>query len=380
MKLRTKEYIDAFAGNLLIALNVIPVRVAGFLLRRDHSLRTPPSCIIITKLLGLGSLLMATDAILAIKKKYPKARLVLVCSNTMRNEALHLALFDEVWGLNDSSFSGMALSFSGILLKSWRIRNKWVVNIEVYSKLSTIFSLWTFAQNRFGFYFNEVRFRQSLNTHHVYFNQSALAYDNYKQIANAMHATVDEIYRLPVRDDKSVGYAKKFIAINNNCSELAKERLIPIDTLLDVIRQLLQDPSIQITLIGSRQDHAYNESIVNNPALKPFEGRIDNIAGIYSFIDFVTILKNNCLLMLTIDSGPVHFAYRLQLPTVSVWGPTRPDTRIPPDFPHPTIYLHAPCSPCVHQTNILPCGGDNFCMKNIQAAEIVAAVKNELSR
>lgn len=379
MKLKTKERLDFFLGNLLIAINVIPVRILGLVIRRNHTVKQAPNTIIFTKLLGLGSILMAADAVLAIRKKYPVSRLVLICSKSISVEIRALSMFDEVWVLDDSGFIKMVISFCGILLKSWKSGSRWTVNLEVYSRLTTILSVWTFSRNRFGFYFSEVKFRHLLNTHHVYFNQMLLAYTNYEQMANAMNAEVTErfIIQLDLIDSK-LENTGDFFAINNNCSELAKERILPPAIMAGVIRYLLKNYEHDIYLIGSKTDYASNEELVVNYGLSEFESRIKNIAGLYSFGDYLLLLKKHCRLMLTIDSAPLHIAYRLNLPTVSLWGPTNPITRVPSMFQHETIYLHANCSPCVHHVNVLPCGGDNFCMKNMAELIIVEAIQKEL--
>lgn len=375
MKLSTKESIDLFFGKVLVFFNAFAARLLGFLLRRDHGIDKDPDCIIFIKMLGLGSILMAADAILAIRNKYPKASIVLICSNSIQKETSELGLFDEIWAINDSSFSKIITSSFRTLLASWKRKNKWTVNLEVYSRLSTIFALWTFARNRFGFYFNEVQFRYVLNTHHVYFNAMTLAYHNYEQMAKALNADVTETYTIPVAQKNTESSTqKKYIAINNNCSELAKERVLPAATLEKIISDLLRKYDHDIVLIGSKVDFNANERILQSPSLDSYKGRIVNIAGKYAFLDFLSFLKYECVLMISVDSGPVHFAYRLNMPLVSIWGPTNPQTRIPDSFKHEVIYLEAPCSPCVHHTNVLPCGGDNFCMKNIQASQILVAV------
>jgi len=382
MKLKTKEGIDFIFGNILVAINVIPVRILGLLIRRDHSVTgRSPKTIIFTKLLGLGSLLMAADAVFAIRKKYPDSKLVLICSKSIANEIRALSMFDDVWELNDTGFLKMLLSFTGILIKSWGSGRRWAVNLEVYSRLTTILSVWTFSRNRFGFYFSEVKFRHLLNTHHVYFNQMLLAYTNYEQMANAMNAVVSERFIIPLKNSSSMPKNKiDFIAVNNNCSELAKERGLPPLTMVGVIKQLLMDYDYDVYLIGSKADHQPNEDLIKHNELAILRSRIKNIAGIYSFEDYLQVLQNGCKLMLTIDSAPLHIAYRLDLPTVSLWGPTNPITRVPAMFKHETIYLHPNCSPCVHHVNVLPCGGDNFCMKNITELSIVTAIKKEIHK
>jgi ADP-heptose:LPS heptosyltransferase len=108
----------------------------------------------------------------------------------------------------------------------------------------------------------------------------------------------------------------------------------------------------------------------------PQNNRIENIAGKYAFRDYYTYLYNNCLLMITIDSAPLHIANKLNVPNLSIWGPTRPANLIDTDTDNEYIYLNASCSPCVHQTDELPCGGDNFCITSITLLEITSKLQN----
>ena len=86
--------------------------------------------------------------------------------------------------------------------------------------------------------------------------------------------------------------------------------------------------------------------------------------------------------MVTIDSGPLHIARKLGLPTVSIWGPTNPASymKIPvaEENRHLFHYNKVACSPCVHHHEQLPCGGNNFCMKDVQAASIIEKISQLL--
>ena len=64
MQLKIKQQIDNLIGGGLVALHLLPVRVLGKLLRLNHSLAKPPRNIIVIKMLGLGSLILAGDPIL----------------------------------------------------------------------------------------------------------------------------------------------------------------------------------------------------------------------------------------------------------------------------------------------------------------------------
>jgi len=372
--LRYKQQLDKYLGNFLIVFNLIAAKTLGFLFRRNHSLQPAPRTILFIKIMGIGSVLMAADAVLAIKEKYPDARLVLLANRSVIQGIQPTGLFDEYREFNDSSLLDVISSTLKHLFSAWRNKGLWVCNLEVYSKLTTLFSLWTCARNRFDFFFNEVSFRKNLNTHAVYFNQFALAHENYDRMAEALGAEVQRYFEFnKFPGAQRSNSHKKYILISNTCSELAPERLYPDDFLVELCTQLFVKYNHPIFLTGTKGDKNYYETILQKISLK--DARIRNMAGSYSIEEFISLLYNDCGLLITVDSAPLHYAYRLGVPTVSLWGPTNPATRMKESALFKAVYLSVHCSPCTHHTSVLPCGGDNFCMKNMHTAMVMEKVE-----
>lgn len=369
MNLRFKRQLDYVAGNALVAFNLVAARTLGILLRRNHTLDPPPQKIAFIKILGLGSVLLAADAITAVRLKYPQAKLVLICGKGVRPGIEPLGLFDEILEIQDSSFWAMIRSSLSILWKCWRSKSLWIADLEVYSKLTTIFMLWTCARNRFGFHLNPVRFRLSINTHNVFFNQFVHVNQNYEELAKAMGAESVVPVNFPGYPERKRTGSEKWIAINNTCSDLSKERKMPELLFKQVCEWILTNTDFNLAFTGAPSDFTPLENFIdkNLPACK---GRTKNIAGQLSFKDYYDFLYSECRLMVTIDSAPLHIARRLHLPTLSFWGPTNPENLSAQDPLHRKIYLKKHCSPCVHHTEVLPCGGDNVCMKDISIQQV----------
>ena len=66
-----------------------------------------------------------------------------------------------------------------------------IINLELYSRLSTIFSLLTCARNRIAFHKDDFFWREHVETHHVYFNLYSGSYYFYDRIIKLL---VEEIY------------------------------------------------------------------------------------------------------------------------------------------------------------------------------------------
>ena len=81
-----------------------------------------------------------------------------------------------------------------------------------------------------------------------------------------------------------------------------------------------------------------------------------------------------CDLLLTNDTGTMHLAAHLGVPTVSIFGSTEPSLTGPLGPRHHIIRRHVECSPCF----LRECPRDFRCMKTITTEEVIAAVEAAL--
>lgn len=378
MSIQFKQIIDRVLGILLIIPHVVITRILGMLLRRDHSLQKSPDAILVVKILGLGSMIMAMDSIAAIRKKYPNAKMILLCSKGLVEGIRPANLFDEYWYIEDHSFFKWLLSSLQVLLRSWQIKTLWTLDLEIYSKLTTLFTLWTLAINRFGFQLKSTHFRNFLNTHNEYFNHFCSVSENFTHLVKRMNVHVEGTYPFPefLPQKRGEEHSKPFIAINNTCSELAYVRQLPNAKLASLSRWLLQNTNYQVAFCGAPGDRLMNEQFIDEHLVEEFgKERILNLAGRYRLQDFYSFLYAKCAIMISIDSAPLHIARKLGLPTLSFWGPTNPlnylEIKEGEAHRHRYHYLGVHCSPCIHHTMVLPCGGNNFCMQDMEEQKIM---------
>jgi len=382
MRIRRKQKIDWYAGYLLIGLLVPITRLLGVLLRRDHSIEKAPKRIVFIKLMGLGSLIVASDAIRAIRVRFPCARLILLTDQNIADGIAPFQLFDEVCAVNTERLGLTCWGVVRFLLRAWRWRQLWVIDLEVYSKLTTVLALLTLARNRVGFYLSYVPFRRFLNTHNITFDQTAYLEGNYGYMARQLTGGALPVFVPAIRQAE---LEKPYIILNNTCSGLADVRKLPDRTFSDVVQWILEHTDYGVALLGMPDDRGAINRLIGGPGLQGRRDRILNYAGMAEdFGAYYSFLRDMGVCLVTIDSGPLHIARKLGLPTVSVWGPTNPDNylRVEPHEAerHLYFYLRSPCSPCVHHYETLPCGGNNFCMKNIPAAAIIGKIRELLQR
>ena len=85
MKIRSKILIDRLVGLPLARVLNLAARVLGQILRRDHSIsRDNIRSIVVSKYVGMGSILQATPLIRSLRAAYPEAELIVVTGVTCR--------------------------------------------------------------------------------------------------------------------------------------------------------------------------------------------------------------------------------------------------------------------------------------------------------
>ena len=101
-------------------------------------------------------------------------------------------------------------------------------------------------------------------------------------------------------------------------------------------------------------------------------GRHANMVGKTSLTELITLLRQ-CRLVLTNDTGTMHLAAALGVPTVSIFGSTEPVLTGPLGDRHIIVRNHVACSPCFKRECPF---GHYDCMNGV----LVEQVERELIR
>jgi len=392
--LAQKRRIDTLIGGPITAVLNLLARVLGVVLRRDHSLGRPPRRILFIKLIGQGSVIQETNLIRAVRERYPEAELGFVCFPEVRPLVARVGDIDRVIVLDDSSYARLAWSVLRFVLGSWRRRPDLVIDLEVYSKFSTILATLTCARDRAGYYVISTRFRRGLYTHLVYYNRQRHVQEAYRQLGRALHVEARVGAPIPPRLDSeehaeaarllaeasragSPTYGeRKLLVVNVNAGELALERRWPAERFARVMALFATRDDVLVVMTGSPAEVEYTES-VRSLVPEAERPRIVNLAGRSSYGAFLGLLARADVL-LTNDTGPLHLAWVLGTDTVSLWGPGLPDSYRPLTGNHRILWAAPYCSPCIYFVDELPCAGDNLCMQQIGWQEVAAAVADLL--
>jgi ADP-heptose:LPS heptosyltransferase len=367
MKLTRLQKVDWFLG-LTVATILAPVtRLLGALLRRDHQFRSNDT-IVVMKLLGGGNFAMAMPMLVGIRKSFPNSKLIAVVTPATVEFAKAIGVFDSLRIIDTRSFVGLLSSAARTLKSIFRVDV--VIDLEVYSKLSTCFGLFSCARNRLGFFTNDFFLREYLYTHLVFFNPRAprpTLFGQFLKIIGATPVSHEECRAHLTRHLSVEARASSSIAIGVGCSDLGRVRQLNASQWLHVLsNEFAPDSKAELIFIGSRADWELAEKIAEGLKLSRPSLQIQNKCGLLTLPESLKLL-GGCMHFYTIDSGLLHFARLLQVPTSSFWGPTDPATRLVPmaGYSETIHYKALLCSPCIHVAESPPCNGRNLCISSL---------------
>ena len=135
------------------------------------------------------------------------------------------------------------------------------------------------------------------------------------------------------------------------------------DRFAAVADRLLSETGAQGLLFGSAGDRESTAAV-----RKSARHRLIDIAGETNMKEAISLISR-CALFISNDSGLMHVAGALGVPTVAIFGSTDPVATSPVGDRSVVIHHDVPCSPCLKPV----CPTDFRCMDMIGAEEVYAA-------
>lgn len=145
--------------------------------------------------------------------------------------------------------------------------------------------------------------------------------------------------------------------------------------MFEFLLDLLKIRGESVTLIGSAAEAAEAEEIANRLALP---SRVNNLVGrtdLKSLVQEIAKAK----LVIGPDSGPLHIADQLGIPTVGIYGPTSAVSWGLLGANSRAVFHKVPCRPCYRDDGVFPeCPFDQRCMRDLAVAVVLEQVSKVL--
>lgn len=386
MTTRQKILLDRAVGTPLAWGTNVVARILGKVLARDHS--TDPAGVrhvVVQKLLGLGSIVQATPLLTALKTTFPHAQLTLLTAARNRPLVERLPVVDRGLYVDDDNVLALGHSTLGVVRSLLAERVDFFFDLELYSAAASVLSALSCARNRYGFYWHSAGFKKNAYTHIVKFGTNKPVARLYLQLglaAGTQDVPIDRLGPIAVSaaDRRSLAETLRtaaitlpgeYVVVNPNASDLLYERRWPADRFVTLLEHLAREGRCTV-LIGDRSERAYVDGLVRSLGDEARRHVVDT-SGRLTLGELMALIASAACVV-TNDTGPMHLAFALGRPTVCLFGPVDPLHYGFDTANVETLYVPVFCSPCVHENENPPCGGNNVCMQLIEPDHVLAAV------
>jgi ADP-heptose:LPS heptosyltransferase len=371
--------------------------------RRPATAPEPVRKVLVLKLWGMGSIILASTLLKELRARHPEAKIVFV---TLAENAAILRLLPAIDG---SITIDLARGIPRFLLQTlaviWRIRRErydLLLDLEFFTRFSAIFSFLANPGCSYGFS-SKGSMRGQLHDAEVPFNTYHHVVLNFLSLLEGK--PVEPLPELdtdgprvlpPIAADEAAAAAlarrlaakpgfregRAVVAVNPNAGDMALERRWPEERVLDFLKGLCAAEDANVVLTGAPSEREFVASLVEASGLGD---RLVNLAGEIGIDELLALFQQSDVVV-TNDSGPLHIAAAAGASVVALFGPETPTLYGPlrsrPEQRHTVHYRRMACSPCmfVHDNKVLDCWfAQALCMRGIAAEDVLASVKERLA-
>jgi heptosyltransferase-2 len=142
----------------------------------------------------------------------------------------------------------------------------------------------------------------------------------------------------------------------------AAKRWLP-ERFAEEAAAVAQPAGMSVAVFGSRDERALCEAVADDIARRGI--RVHNFAGETSLAEFIDMAAA-CQVFLTNDSGAMHIASALGIPTVAIFGATDHIATGPVGSHTRVVREPVECSPCL----LRECPIDHRCMTGVSSEKV----------
>ncbi len=283
--------------------------------------------LILTSPLGIGDLIMMIPVINSFRKNFPNSNIELITNHD---------IFDKLKGVDkiniiSGNFLEMSKEFKNLSKNNYdlgvvlaravnqsfylnKLNPKWKIGYLAGYKIKANFILKNddlrFDKNE-HFTKNSLKILEAMGIKNFDLSLTELHYDN------EITTKADNIF-------KSLNLPKNKKNIFINAFALWETRRWDEEKYISLIKRL--HSKYNFILFGGPDSVELNNKIEKNLKVKKLN--LVNIAGKLKLKESISILKHADL-FITSDTGPMHMAFMMNVPTLAIFGPVKPEQRMP---------------------------------------------------
>lgn len=325
--------------------------------------------VVIFQLGHLGDMVHLVPLIRNLKQNNPGSHITLITNQGNTEIAGLIPWIDQIITFNDILFSRTNNSFLQFVKALFNLLKKinackFDLGIDLRGHINALYILYlSNIKQKIGFnYAGHGIFLDK----YLPMNQSSYEKDRLLMLLNILnYQKFDSDLIFPVKnlETKKVGLLK--IGIFPGAPFAARRYLSPKFAYL--ADQIIAKKWGEVVLLGGVGDLDIVNEVVVNMKNHPIVCICDNITNLIEQI-------LGCSCFISNDTGPMHLAVALRVPTIALFGPGNYKRWWKPQFPHIALRANVECSPCKLEGDRCSFPKTN-CMSRIKVDDILWAVK-----
>lgn len=346
-----------------------------------------PKKILVVNLLNIGDTVIRFPVFKLLQENFETARLSAIFKREVAPLFSGKNFFEKIYTQNKSK--GIAKIFEAVKIGRLLKADQYDLTIVLdYSFLSQLLAFFSKAYYRLGYdYRGRNVFLNLTAKAPKYLNQPVEKYEKGQKVwpeyihwqrllflTGLIEEKIPEIPRIKVnRNEKRLGrdilksenvdFSKSLIGINPFSRHVSYRW--PIDRFGKLVKRLSAD-GWQVIILGGPSDISLAKEVARLSKCNPII-----IAGKTSLKDLVSVLSFLKLLV-SVDTGTVHLAASVGVPTIVIYGPGDPQIWAPPGENHQILQDKRYCYGC-KQPNCYQ--KKHYCLENISVDQVYKAVQ-----
>ncbi|MDQ3019547.1 MAG: glycosyltransferase family 9 protein [Bacteroidota bacterium] len=324
--------------------------------------------ILVIKFGGIGDILLSTPVLPNLKNYFPKAQINFLTLRHSRDILIDNPYLTRAFTYDPSEDK------SWCLIKNIRTQNYDLV-IDLFGNPRTaLITFLSTARYRFGFNFRGRKYAYNIKTkgrggevHNVEFNLDALRALEIPIVSKKLYLPVNIVHE---------EFADEFIKTNNPGSKKIigisktggwETKRYKVNDYIELINKLNGLYDINFILFWGNQKEKEDCEFIKSKITKSNAYLIPD-----SPIKYLGAIIKKCDIVIGNDSGPLHIAVAVGVPTLGIYGPTNPKLQGP--YGENNLSVINDKLDCLY-CNLLECPIGNICMTELSKEKIIDKVK-----
>lgn len=348
MKMKLMRRIDSLVGiPICYLLAIFQIFKDSILFNRNKSNKEIKKILVI-KFLGIGSISLIAPTILALREDFPHTEIYFLTFKSNEEILKLLNLTDKNLFIDTKNLGSFFKTTFRALLQIRKEKIDIALDLEFFSKFPLIISTLGGIKKKAGFYLASEWWKKHILDYLGYYNHYFHVKDIFLSLAylvrydDPYYRAFDnyrEKYQLPILSlqtelIKNVREKLEFAGIKDNREIIVVNpnagpelspylKRWPPEHFAQLIGRLNHKYSnLSIILVGSKSERTYVQSIIDKTNISD-KNIVLNFAGETTLVELLGLLSLSNIFV-SVDSGPMHLASFIRVPTIGLFGAETP--------------------------------------------------------